>query len=125
MQPAGKEVSIISEEPGSKMIFITGKPDAQLQIDVEKGKSKTPETLTVALAGLIDVKGLKANGNRLSQHEVKQVSLVEAESEIGIVLVEPIVVNDVEPLAVEHETDENESLETVTEISIDEVVQKQ
>ncbi|MES2652763.1 MAG: DNA gyrase/topoisomerase IV subunit A [Bacteroidota bacterium] len=127
LQPAGKEVSIISEEPGSKMIFITGKSDAQLQIDVEKGKSKTPETLTVALAGLIDVKGLKANGNRLSQHEVKQVSLVEAESEIGIVLVEPIVVNDVEPLAVEHETEENEVvepelIETVIEISVDEVV---
>ena len=95
MQPAGKEVSIISEEPGSKMIFITGKPDAQVQIDVEKGKSKTPETIKIDLASLIDVKGLKANGNRLSQHEVKKVSLVDAESEMGIELVEPIVLNEV------------------------------
>ena len=111
MQPAGKEVSIISEEPGSKMIFITGKPDAQVQIDIEKGKSKVAETLVVELAGLIDVKGLKANGNRLSQHEVKQVNLVDAESEIGIVLVEPIVVEDVEPIAV-----------AVDEIHVEEVV---
>lgn len=114
MQPAGKEVSIISEEQGSKMIFITGKSNAQLQIDVEKGKSKTPETLTVELAGLIDVKGMKANGNRLSQHEVKQVSLVDTESEIGIELVEPIVVDDVEPIAVEHvEAPKSETLETI------------
>ena len=88
LQPAGKEVSFISDEPGSKMIVITGKPDAQLQIDIEKGKSKIPETLVVELSGLIDVKGLKANGNRLSQHDVKNVALVDASPEIGIEMVE-------------------------------------
>ena len=111
MQPAGKEVSIISEEPGSKMIFITGKPDAQLQIDVEKGKSKTPETLKVDLASLIDVKGLKANGNRLSPHEVKKVSLVDAESEMGIELVETAMVKDVSASENENETDEDDFIE--------------
>lgn len=88
LQPPGKEVNLISEEHGSKMIFITGKPDAQIQVEIEKGKSKTPETLLLDLGGLIDVKGLKANGNRLSQHEVKSVSLLGAESEIGIDLPE-------------------------------------
>ena len=137
MQPAGKEVSIISEEPGSKMIFITGKADAQIQIDIEKGKSKTPETLVVDLAGLIDVKGLKANGNRVSQHEVKQIALVDATLEIGIELVEPIAVADVEPLvATVADTEENitedssniddedngNPVEMAEEIVIDEVV---
>ncbi len=126
MQPAGKEVSIISEEPGSKMIFITGKPDAQVQVDVEKGKSKTPETLMLELASLIDVKGLKATGNRLSQHDIKNVSLVDPESEIGIELVEPIVVDDVEPIAVENDVDEGDQSsvdeKTVREIVVDEVV---
>ncbi|SFH21158.1 DNA gyrase/topoisomerase IV subunit A [Pedobacter insulae] len=127
MQPAGKEVSIISEEPGSKMIFITGKPDAQVKVDVEKGKSKTPETLILDLANLIDVKGLKANGNRLSQHEVKNVSLVDAESEIGIKVVESVVVDDVEPIAVEqHDLERAEQSlikeETVNEVIIEEVV---
>jgi topoisomerase-4 subunit A len=134
MQPAGKEVSIISEEPGSKMIFITGKPDAQVQVDVEKGKSKTPETLIVDLAGLIDVKGLKANGNRLSQHEVKKVKLVDATSEIGIELVEPTVVDEVEPHAVDVDEEidlvedsgfddgSNNSSEIVEEMTIEEVV---
>jgi topoisomerase-4 subunit A len=92
---------------------------------VEKGKSKTPETLVQDLAGLIDVKGLKANGNRLSQHEVKQVTLVDAEPEIGIALIEPIVVDDVEPIAVEHADDADESeevAETVAELIVNEVV---
>jgi topoisomerase-4 subunit A len=130
MQPAGKEVSIISEEPGSKMIFITGKADAQVQVNVEKGKSKTPETLVVDLAGLIDVKGLKANGNRLSPHVVKNVSLVNAELEIGKELVESLPIDHVEPIAAETDVDEvaAENAELiiadnfVDEIVIDEVV---
>ncbi len=132
LQPAGKEVSIISEEPGSKMIFITGKPDAQVEIDVEKGKSKTPETLVVELSGLIDVKGLKANGNRLSQHEVKNVKLVDAEPEIGIELVEAVEVEHVEPIAadgaegeevaIENDQDQASEVELVEEIVVEEVV---
>ncbi|MDQ7947548.1 MAG: DNA gyrase/topoisomerase IV subunit A [Pedobacter sp.] len=97
LQPIGKEVSIISDEPGSKMIFITGKADAQVQIDVEKGKTKIPETLVVELAKLIDVKGMKANGNRVSPHEVKQVSLVDQTPEIGVELVDAVAVDHVEP----------------------------
>ena len=137
MQPAGKEVSIISEEPGSKLIFITGKADAQVQIDIEKGKSKTPETLVVELAGLIDVKGLKANGNRVSQHDVKQIALVDATPEIGIELVEPIAVDDVEPLVTKvgeseekinedsstvRDEDDETPVEMAEEIVVDEVV---
>ncbi|MGE6220797.1 DNA gyrase/topoisomerase IV subunit A [Nubsella zeaxanthinifaciens] len=84
VQPVGKVVSFISEENGSKLVLITGKTDAKLTVDVEKGKTKTPETLELELAGLIDVKGWKANGNRLTPHVVKQVTLVDAELEIGI-----------------------------------------
>ncbi len=84
-QPIGKVVSFISEENGSKMILITGKSDAKIILDVEKGKTKMPESLELELAGLIDVKGWKANGNRLSPHVVKQVQLIDAELEIGIV----------------------------------------
>ncbi|GAB1462492.1 DNA gyrase/topoisomerase IV subunit A [Pedobacter sp.] len=84
VQPIGKVVSFISEENGSKMIFITGKTDAKLAVDVEKGKTKTPETLELELASLIDVKGWKANGNRLTPHTVKQVVLVDEELEIGL-----------------------------------------
>lgn len=84
VQPIGKVVSFISEENGSKMVFITGKADAKLTVDVEKGKTKIPETLELELASLIDVKGWKANGNRLTPHTVKNITLVDAELEIGI-----------------------------------------
>jgi topoisomerase-4 subunit A len=131
MQPAGKEVSIISEEPGSKMILVTGKPDAKVQINIEKGKTKIPETLVVDLAGLIDVKGLKANGNRVSQHEVKSVTLVDATPEIGIALVESIAVDHVEPTAINDDADGIEpetmvndaaEIEMVEELVVEEVV---
>lgn len=114
MQPVGKEVTIISEEPGSKMIFITGKPEAQVKIDVEKGKSKTPETLVVDLAGLIDVKGMKANGNRISQHEVKNVSLVDAEPEIGTELIENSRSDEETTASEAMEIVDDEAVETVT-----------
>jgi topoisomerase-4 subunit A len=132
MQPAGKEVNIISEESGSKMIFITGKADAKVKIDVEKGKTKTPETLEVDLAGLIDVKGMKANGNRLSQHDVKNVILLNSEPEIGMELVEPAPVEHVEPIAATTDVDDDatdedptsmmEAIEFVEEIVVAEVV---
>lgn len=77
VQPAGKEVKIISEEPGSKLMFITGDPKAMIELDVEKGKTKTPETLQLNLSELIDVKGLKANGNRLSQHVIQAIRLID------------------------------------------------
>ncbi len=92
LQPAGKEVSLISEETGSKMLFITGKPDAQIELAITKGKLKTPETLVVNLAELIDVKGLKANGNRLSAHEVNNVNLLNATLEIGAEFIENLAV---------------------------------
>lgn len=83
-QSVGKLSTFISEENGSKLIFITGKPDANVIVKIEKGKSKTLETLNQELATLIDVKGWKANGNKLSAHTVKKVVLENAESEIGI-----------------------------------------
>ena len=124
MQPAGKEVSIISEEPGSKLIFITGKADAKVQIEVEKGKSKTPETLVLDLANLIDVKGLKANGNRVSQHEVKAVLLVDAGNEIGTEMVDfnqasadvEVQVNEVTP---KEKSEESADTALVEEVVVD------
>lgn len=121
VQPIGKVVSFISEENGSKMVFITGKADAKLTVDVEKGKTKTPETLELELASLIDVKGWKANGNRLTPHVVKQVALVDAELEIGLNELEEahFEVTEVhtDPSAGGEDTDAD--VETVEEIHMD------
>ncbi len=47
-----------------------------VKVDQLKGKTETPETIEVDLSALIDVKGMKAMGNRLSQHTVKSVVLI-------------------------------------------------
>ncbi len=75
----GKKTAIISEEGGSKLILISGLKQPKVQIDVLKGKTQTPESLTQDLSELIDVKGMKAMGNRLSPHEVQKVSVVPGE----------------------------------------------
>jgi len=74
----GKQVSIISEESGSKLVMITGAKQPVAELVHLKGKDQIPETLEVDLATLIDVKGMKAMGNRLSQHPVKSVELIAA-----------------------------------------------
>ena len=78
----GRQMSLISEESGSKMVLISGASQAIVKVDQLKGASKTPETLELNLADLIDVKGMKAMGNRLSQHAVQSVILLsEIDSE--------------------------------------------
>jgi topoisomerase-4 subunit A len=73
----GKKLSLISEETGSKFVYLTGNPAAKLSVEVLKGKSQLPETLDILLSEFIDLKGIRANGNRLSQHEVKSLALSE------------------------------------------------
>ncbi|MHB8208188.1 DNA gyrase/topoisomerase IV subunit A [Mucilaginibacter sp.] len=77
--PPGKETSIISDESGSKLVFISGVAQPVARIDQLKGKTQTPETIEVNLAELIDVKGMKAMGNRVSQHTIQSIELIAVE----------------------------------------------
>jgi len=81
LQSIGKKTIFISEEPKSRLLFLTANPLAKVIVDVLKGKTQIPETLDLVLDELIDVKGLKANGNRLSPHDVQKVVLEEPEIE--------------------------------------------
>jgi topoisomerase-4 subunit A len=74
----GKQVSLISEEAGSKMVIL-GHAAPVISMTHLKGKDQTPETLELNLAEVIDVKGMKAMGNRLSQSPVKSVELISDE----------------------------------------------
>jgi topoisomerase-4 subunit A len=96
----GRKGGLISEEAGSKFIYLTSNPAAVLTVDLLKGKTLIPETIEVVLADFIDVKGIKANGNRLSQHKVKNISLSNGEE------IEPVVEQKVLPAAL---SDEGES----------------
>lgn len=71
----GKQVSIISDEPGSKLVLMAQTAPVVNVVQL-KGKDQTPETIELNLADLIDVKGMKAMGNRLSQHPIKSVELI-------------------------------------------------
>jgi len=72
----GKPTNIISDENGSKLTLISSAAQPVVSVDQLKGKSLTPETIEINLADAIDVKGMKAQGNRLSPHEVKKITLL-------------------------------------------------
>jgi topoisomerase-4 subunit A len=82
LQANGRKTIFISEEQKSRLLYLTSNPAAKIIVDVLKGKTQIPETLDLTLAELIDVKGLKANGNRLSPHDVQKVVLEEPEIEV-------------------------------------------
>jgi topoisomerase-4 subunit A len=82
----GKQTSIINEESGSKMAFISGAAQPVVKVEQLKGKIETPETIEIDLSELIDIKGMKAMGNRLSQHTVKSIELI---AEVNPVIEQP------------------------------------
>ena len=88
----GKKSNIISEEAGSKLVLFTGLQKPKVTLEVLKGKSKIPETVDLDLAETIEVKGMKALGNRLSPHEVKSVELIAPPEleQAAVVIPDPI-----------------------------------
>ena len=119
----GKQTSIISDENGSKLVLISGSMQPIVKVDQLKGKEQAPETIEVDLAALIDVKGMKAMGNRLSQQVVKTVELIpETEPEIVAIedeVAEPVekpkdIIDEVpEAIAVEPEKEEQPAPEKI------------
>ncbi|QXV65439.1 DNA gyrase/topoisomerase IV subunit A [Mucilaginibacter sp. 21P] len=79
----GKQTSIISDESGSKLVIISGASQPVVKVDQLKGKTAIEETVELNLADLIDVKGMKAMGNRLSVHQVKTVELIAEHDDEG------------------------------------------
>lgn len=72
----GKQTSIISDESGSKLVIISGAAQPIVKVEQLKGKALIPEEVDLNLTDLIDVKGMKAMGNRLSVHQIKTVELL-------------------------------------------------
>jgi topoisomerase-4 subunit A len=72
----GKQTSIISEESGSKLVLLSGAAQTLVKIEQLKGKALVPELAELNLADLIDVKGMKAMGNRLSAHPIQTIELI-------------------------------------------------
>ena len=74
----GKKSSVISEESGSKLVFISGLSNPKIRLEVIKGKTKIPEVSEIDLTETIEVKGMKAMGNRLSPHEVINIEILHS-----------------------------------------------
>jgi topoisomerase-4 subunit A len=79
-----KEFGFISEAIGSRLEFVTTSDTPEVEVEVVKGKGKEKETEIINLEDVIDVKGWKALGNRLSQHKVLKVKPVEEPEEPGL-----------------------------------------
>ncbi|MCJ8209454.1 DNA gyrase/topoisomerase IV subunit A [Mucilaginibacter sp. RS28] len=72
----GRQTSIISEEAGSKLVLISGAAQPIVKVEQLKGKTLVPELVELNLTDLIDIKGMKAMGNRLSAHTIQTIELV-------------------------------------------------
>jgi len=75
-----KKVSFIADVPGSSLTVCTTHKNPQIEADIEK-KDGSVETQEFDLDMLIDVKGWKAMGNRLSANKVLAVRLLESKAE--------------------------------------------
>lgn len=81
--PLGKRVKFINEEAGSKLILLTNNPEPVVKIRQLKGKSQVEEILEQPLNEIIDVKKIKAQGNRLSFHNVQEVEALTQEIDLA------------------------------------------
>lgn len=79
--PTGKRSRFIPED--SKLILLTNHSDPVVGVDILKGKSQTHEYLDQPLSEIVDVKGIKAQGNRLSFHTVQKVKLLTPELDLA------------------------------------------
>jgi len=79
-----KEFNFITEGIGSRLEFVTTSDNPEVELEVVKGKGKDKETEVINLEDLIDVKGWKALGNRLSQYKVAKVKPVEEPEDTGL-----------------------------------------
>jgi topoisomerase-4 subunit A len=97
----GKQTSVISEENGSKLVLLSGSAQPIVKVEQLKGKAMVPELAELNLADLIDVKGMKAMGNRLSAHTIQTIELI-AEHDDAEDVPDPVPdsVEDTEPIVV-------------------------
>jgi topoisomerase-4 subunit A len=76
---ADKEFGFISEGIGSRLVVVSTAESPEIEMEVQKSKDKPKKMETVSLDEIVDIKGWKALGNRLSEYKVTKVTLAEDE----------------------------------------------
>jgi topoisomerase-4 subunit A len=80
---ADKEFGFISEGIGSRLVLISTSETPEIEIEEIRNKDKGKVSEVVNLEDIVDVKGWKALGNKLSQYKVTKVSLLEEPEEVA------------------------------------------
>ncbi|MCH8233480.1 MAG: DNA gyrase/topoisomerase IV subunit A [Bacteroidetes bacterium] len=80
-QTTNKPFGFISESPGSRLEVASMAAHPVIEIELIKGKGQTKTKETIDLSEIIDIKGWKATGNRLTSHKVKKVWLKQTEEQ--------------------------------------------
>ena len=68
-----KKFSFISEAPGSKCWFASTAIEPMVRVSFTKDGKAQPADLELNIAAFIEVKGMKAIGNKMSKYNVKEV----------------------------------------------------
>jgi topoisomerase-4 subunit A len=76
---ADKEFGFISEGIGSRLLVVSTAESPEIEMEVQKAKDKPKKIEKVSLDEVVDIKGWKALGNRLSEFKVTKVNLVQDE----------------------------------------------
>jgi topoisomerase IV subunit A len=79
-----KEFGFISEGIGSRLEYVTTSDSPEIEVEVSKGKGKEKEISIINLEDVIDVKGWKAMGNRLTPHKVIKLKAVDEPEDTGL-----------------------------------------
>ena len=74
-----KKFNVISDHKQSQLLIVSSDKQAQVKVLLAKGKEQ--EEVEYDLDMLIDVKGWKAIGNRLSSHKIMEVKLLDNSSQ--------------------------------------------
>ncbi|MBT1696922.1 DNA gyrase/topoisomerase IV subunit A [Fulvivirgaceae bacterium PWU4] len=74
-----KEFGFISEGIGSRLVVVSTAESPEIEMEVQKAKDKPKKMETASLDELVEIKGWKALGNRLSEYKVTKVNLVQDE----------------------------------------------
>ena len=78
-QTTNKSFGFISENPGSRLEVASLAVHPVIEIELIKGKGRAKTKETIDLSKIIDIKGWKSTGNRLTSYKVKKVWLKQTE----------------------------------------------
>ncbi|MGQ0829368.1 MAG: DNA gyrase/topoisomerase IV subunit A [Bacteroidota bacterium] len=79
IEPTDKKVLFIGEAEGSRLEIVTTDTTPRIEVKFSKVKDKDLPAETIDLSTFIDVKGLKAKGNKLSYSKIKEINLLPPE----------------------------------------------